>query len=126
MTSSVKIQLDMKRLDAITKNAPQRADEICGEITFELVADIGTHWGPQSPPPSPPGTPPGRDTAALANSIKGRRERPLRWIVSDGVIYGVEHEFGNPARNLPARPWMRPAVDRIKKQMAEKFKGLVK
>ena len=124
MAGSVNIKLDMKRLDAITKNAPGRANEIVGEIAFMLEADVKTYFGPQSPPPSQPGAPPNVDTGALRASIKAMQERPLRWLVADGVEYGVMLEYGTP--HMAPRPWMRLAVDRVKRQVAEKFKGLVK
>ena len=70
---------------------------------------------------SDPGDPPNTDTGALIKSIavkyyksEGRIE-----VGSFGVGYAMELEFGSYARNLQARPWLRPAFLLNKKNLDE-------
>jgi len=84
-----------------------------------LVADIGEHW---SSGVSAPGEAPGVDTGTLANSITATRLQPRTWAVRDGVEYGIALEFGVITTNLAARPWMVPAVERIRERWPEAFR----
>ena len=56
----------------------------------------------------------GRVTSRLATSISViRGQRIGNAIVSKigtNVIYAPVHEFGSPAKNIPARPFLRPAL----------------
>ena len=36
---------------------------------------------------------------------------------------GYIHEFGSPARNIPARPWLAPGVNSNKPQIEKRLKG---
>lgn len=37
------------------------------------------------------------------------------------ALLGYVHEYGNPAQNIPARPFLRPAADQVKGQVVEMF-----
>ena len=63
---------------------------------------------------SAPGEPPTIDTGNLVNSIKSSRLGEFRWCVSAGTEYARALEYGNPARNLAPRPYMRPAMERAR------------
>lgn len=66
--------------------------------------------------PSTPGTPPNIDTGALRRSgehnviTDGHRVRGFVRFGGPGVPYGLAQEFGN--RRLPARPYLRPALEK--------------
>ena len=122
------IRLDTRRLDAIARSLGVRADDIVGAIALELEQDVklNMHGGGKPHRPSPAGEPPHIEWAGLVNSIKSRRVKDKSWRVEDGVEYGLTHEFGDSTRNIPKRPFMVPAAERVRKNMAEKYKGLFK
>jgi len=76
--------------------------------------------------PSAPGQPPHVEFGALKNSIKIKREKVGEWIVHDGVEYGIHLELGAPKHNMAARPFLIPAVEKVRKHIADRFKGLIK
>lgn len=57
----------------------------------------------------------GRITSRLATSISViRGQKILNEIVAKigtNVVYARTHEFGNPDRNIPARPYLRPGIE---------------
>lgn len=75
--------------------------------------------------PSEPGTPPHSQTGQLRASIK-RERKGKGFIVGPTVIYGRIHEFGGFVNRAfyPARPFMRPALMRVKKIMHKEFSRL--
>lgn len=64
---------------------------------------------------SSPGNAPRVDMGTLVNSIKWENAGRLRYIVSDGVVYGVYLEFGT--EKMAARPFMSPMLDELKKKI---------
>ena len=61
-------------------------------------------------------------TGTLRRSIKvDRGPLPFAIEVGTDLTYGAAHEFGSAKRNLPKRPFMQPALDRI----APKFGDIV-
>tara|TARA_R110000803_G_scaffold210007_2_gene280732 strand:+ start:26 stop:562 length:537 start_codon:yes stop_codon:yes gene_type:complete len=63
--------------------------------------------------PSPPGTPPGVLTGTLRASldVESYRDGANTFVARAGtnLEYGRVHELGSPSRNIPARPFLRPA-----------------
>jgi phage gpG-like protein len=63
--------------------------------------------------PSKPGTPPGVKTGLLRGSldVESFRDGTNTFVARAGtnLEYGRAHELGSPSRNLPARPFLRPA-----------------
>lgn len=81
--------------------------------------------------PSAPGRPPHRQRGHLVSSIDREFEDDgLEAIVGTGLIYGRVQEFGGSWKHyktgtlvvLPARPWLRPAFDRMIKQGMKFFR----
>ena len=67
------------------------------------------HWS------SPPGTPPNNDLGELANSIQSKMTGKTSAEVSVGAKYGIPLELGWMSRggnHVPARPFLRPAVEK--------------
>ena len=51
-------------------------------------------------------------THRLRSSVSQNEFRPPGYIeFGTDVVYGPAHEFGVPSRNLPARPFIRPAAE---------------
>jgi phage gpG-like protein len=70
------------------------------------------------------------DTGNLVNSINttpGEQSHTRAEAqVGTGVIYAATHEFGYPPRNIPARPFMRPAIDEHQREIEQAVKIHVK
>ncbi len=67
------------------------------------------HWS------SPPGTPPNNDLGELANSIQSKMTGKTSAEVSVGAKYGIPLELGwmsKSGNHVPARPFLRPAVEK--------------
>jgi hypothetical protein len=67
------------------------------------------HWS------SPPGTPPNNDLGELANSIQSKMTGKTSAEVSVGAKYGIPLELGwisKAGNHVPARPFLRPAVEK--------------
>jgi hypothetical protein len=67
------------------------------------------HWS------SPPGTPPNNDLGELANSIQSKMTGKTSAEVSVGAKYGIPLELGwmtQSGTHVPARPFLRPAVEK--------------
>jgi len=71
--------------------------------------------------PSAPGTPPHVQRGALRASIGWARDGESR-VVGPTEKYGAAHEFGT--RLLPKRPFMRPALQKVKSKFAALFRNL--
>lgn len=67
--------------------------------------------------PSKPGEPPNQDTGVLANNIETANVRPLVVEVSSNALYAAALEFGTS--KVAARPYMRPARDKKKKEAVQ-------
>lgn len=73
--------------------------------------------------PSAPGEPPNNDTGVLANSIETNSVGPGKVEVSANAPYAAAQEFGNS--RLPARPYMRPALQQNRARIAELIKEAI-
>lgn len=73
--------------------------------------------------PSAPGEPPNNDTGVLANSIETNSVGPGKVEVSANAPYAAAQEFGNS--RLPARPYMRPALQQNRGRIAELIKEAI-
>jgi len=102
------IELDTKILDQITKEMEQEADEIVGEIAFDVETDA-KRLAPVR-------------FGFLRNSIHTLQLKKMAWRVQDGVEYGVFQELGTS--RMKAQPFFTPAIERIKKTVDARFKRL--
>lgn len=64
--------------------------------------------------PSAPGQPPNQDTGVLGGNIETTRAGKLRVRVTSKAGYSAALEFGTS--KMPARPFMRPARDKMRPQ----------
>lgn len=65
--------------------------------------------------PSLPGEPPNQDTGVLGGNIETVEKAPLVVEVSSNAPYSAPLEFGTS--KMAARPFMRPARDRTRKEI---------
>ena len=65
--------------------------------------------------PSKPGEPPNEDTGVLRTHIETTQPAPLRVEVSSNAPYAVELEAGTS--KMAARPYMKPATSRKRKEV---------
>ncbi len=73
--------------------------------------------------PSAPGEPPNNDTGYLAGAIVTIKTAPLEVEVSSNAGYAAALEFGTS--KIAARPYMAPARDAKRKEVADMVKNTV-
>lgn len=73
--------------------------------------------------PSAPGEPPNQDTGVLANNIETVQKEPLLVEVSSNAPYSAPLEYGSS--KVAARPFMRPARDRKRKEVEQLIRRAV-
>ena len=98
------------------------AVDVVSSTAFQIEAEAKVH-APRDPA-RPPQDLKQKVTGALRGSIQTHMEKPLRWQVYVGVMYGAFQEFGT--RYIPARPYLGPAVEKYKQQFYDRIKALVK
>jgi hypothetical protein len=113
------------QMSAATRAATAKALHLIERNTKKQLTSSSHQAG--TPTPSQPGEPPSLVTGNLRRSIAVTGPDPLglgRWKGSVGptAIYGRAQELGNPDRNLPARPFMRPGVEDSLEEVGRIFK----
>jgi len=107
---------------------PKNALFRCGlEVEREAKLSMKTGGGRRGSPSSPP-SPPNVQTGNLRASIATAVTEKGAVIVgpSKQAFYGRFHEFGGEfgGRNFPARPFMRPAFNKVIKNCKLNFRNL--
>jgi HK97 gp10 family phage protein len=101
----------------------EAADVVAGTaFAIEAEAKVNVPRDPARPPKDP-----GRAvTGALRNSIQAVMEPGdgLKWRVNVGQFYGLFQEFGTS--KMPARPYLVPAVEKLKQQFYDRIKAIVR
>ncbi len=110
-------KLEMKVLDKITRENPDNVSRFGRAVANDINSDIVQSFGTSI---APVGEPPGVDTGALRASMKVDQEGKFRFIVHDGVVYGVVHEL---ALNGYPRPFVRPAFERAQRKFIDAAKA---
>jgi hypothetical protein len=103
----------------IEGNAKQSIEMSSGQYKKYPGRKEHPHWS------SPPGTPPANDLGELANSIESKMTGKTSAEVNVGAKYGIPLELGWISRggnHVPARPFLRPAVEKV----APSFQAAVK
>lgn len=117
MANGVRITRDDRRkLHALIRNTPQKADELLRAVAEEMVGDIKLSFGTS---PSAPGDPPGVDTGALRASMGWSPDGKLRILIHDGVVYGIWLEMGTS--KMAARPFITPQFEEWRARKFGKF-----
>lgn len=118
------------RTNAATRQAVTTGGHLLEAETKRLLSNSGSagaqgrdssgRFAKVARPSSPPGSPPMLQTGTLRRSIKVTNPEsigPTGWTISVGptAIYGRIQELGGDTGHavLPARPFLRPALDNI-------------
>lgn len=62
----------------------------------------------------------GRLKSSVLSSVKKRiikRGKDYLAVIGTNVLYARTHEYGNPTRNIPARPFLRPGIQEKRNQI---------
>jgi hypothetical protein len=103
----------------IEGNAKQSIEMSSGQYKKYPGRKEHPHWS------SPPGTPPNSDTGILAGSIYNKMTGKTSAEVRVNAKYGIPLELGwmsKAGNHVPARPFLRPAVEKV----APSFQAAVK
>ncbi|MFA5376890.1 MAG: hypothetical protein WC455_14160 [Dehalococcoidia bacterium] len=110
--ADMKAKLDTRVLDAIAAGLDKNTDDVLQATAFQVEAEAKANIRAKHI----------IDTGALFNSVNTKKvKRGLYW-VSDGVLYGIFHEFGT--HKMSARPWMIPAVEKVRGYLGDLYKRL--
>ena len=93
----------------IEGNAKQSIEMSSGQYKKYPGRKEHPHWS------SPPGTPPNNDLGELANSIESKMTGRTSTQVNVHAKYGIPLELGwmtQSGTHVPARPFLRPAVEK--------------
>lgn len=117
----IDVKLNTKRLDEMLKDNPDKADK-AAKIAAELIVnDIRGSWSGSSP--SSPGSAPAVVTGELDASIRAEK-------VSGGnnPTYSIEASAGHAGylekgtRHMAKRPYIYPAMRRMRNKLRDVFK----
>jgi len=100
------VRLNKAKLERLIRETPERADQMLRGVATEIVNDIVLSFGSGV---SAAGDPPGVDTGTLRASMRWSKDGKLRYLVQDGVIYGIMLEWGT--ENMAARPFVTPVFE---------------
>jgi HK97 gp10 family phage protein len=114
--------LDTAVLDRITSEMKPKAGRIVSKYGYAILADA-VKSAPRDPA-RPPINPIPLNTGALKSSLtsESRMTDETTFTISDGVEYGIYQEFGTS--RIPARPFLRPAIEKWAARFQDAFKGL--
>lgn len=122
---NIVVKRDNRKLDALYKSAPERAEKVVKGDAENIVTDIRANWSGHYPPASAPGQPPGvrsgtLDLAIKAFKFKGSGARVSYMVGVDGKAY-YWWWLENGSRKMRARPFLRPALYRFEKRGKSNF-----
>jgi len=120
---SVRSNLKFEKLSAKTAIVTRQRLKIAGQIVTDEAKRLTNIGGGAAKVPSIPGEPPHKQSASLQSSISWRFIDTLTVGIGPSVMYGLYLEFGT--RKIAARPFMRPALDKTRKNILMLFKGIV-
>jgi hypothetical protein len=108
-----------ERLDALVRQSVQAVSlEAVRELTGrDGLSKYGRHKR-GTPTPSPAGEPPAQVSTMLRKSVAIMPVRRVGFAhytqsTMPTMVYARVQELGDPSRNIPARPFVRPARDRM-------------
>ena len=109
------IDADYSGLDNLQKRLPEIEATIAAALMTEVEAEIKQGWSSESP--SAAGDAPARVTGELAGSIETQQSGMNGHRIGTSLAYGRMLEFGTGT--MAARPWLRPAVERVRGRLRE-------
>lgn len=108
------IEIQSDHLAAWRARVASAQAEINPQLAQRLREHIAQGWSALSP--STAGSAPAIDTGALAESIS-EQANPNGIQVGTPLSYGAALEFGTVT--LAARPWLRPAMERLRAEIPQ-------
>jgi len=113
-------KLDTRMLDAIAAGLDMKTDDVLQSVAFQVEAEAKKR-APRDPqrPPMNPAVP---TTGALKNGIHTEKKKPRLYWVADSVNYGIFQELGTS--RMQARPFMIPAVEKVRQYLDDLFRKL--
>lgn len=119
-------KLDTRELDRLIKQAPEKTAAIIARAAMQVKAEAQAVIREKDI----------IDTSALHNSIEAVPKGTHLWIVQDGVEYGIFIELGHLTRAftksygaqnfVAARPFMVPAVEKVRPQFEKELGEIAK
>lgn len=115
------IRVNKRKLEQLIRTTPERADAMLRGAATEIVSDIvlsfGTSPGGETYQrgsvthvASREGYPPNVDTGALRASMRWAKDGDMRYLIHDGVVYGLMLEMGT--ERMAARPFVTPVFEK--------------
>jgi HK97 gp10 family phage protein len=124
MTEAVK--LDTTRLDQMIRTTPEKIADVVMKTAWRILGDarMVTPRDPQRPPQDPER----QVTGALKaeNDVVKKDEKGHKVNVEYYQEYAIYQELGAPANNMPARPFLTPAVEKNAEQFQKDLAKAVK
>jgi hypothetical protein len=117
---SVTIELNLRPLNSLQKNLPQRVGQTLRALAFDGEGFMKKGMGTS---PSQPGEFPGVETGKLRNSIRAEKESTFAWEITTDDEKAPYLEFGT-SRMAP-RPFMAPTLDYLAQVAPERFAGFL-
>jgi hypothetical protein len=106
-----------RAVEAVTRALYGGAQDV--QIAAQLSITRGATSGKNHVPSTAP-NPPNNDTGVLANNIEAAVVGPLKAETSSNAPYALAQEFGSERRNLPERPYMRPAAKQARPRVVKR------
>jgi hypothetical protein len=101
-----------ERLQAWRGQAKTLGPVLAAALSRGLMAEIAAGWS--APSPSSPGEAPAQVSGDLAASIRAHQTGEAAYQVGTALAYGGALEIGTA--RAAARPWLRPALERVRAQ----------
>ena len=102
------IRLDKRELERLCRELDMNTDQVLRSIAFQVEGEAKN----KAPV----------DTGALKNSLHTEHKGKNKYLVADAVEYGIYQELGT--HKMAAQPFLVPAVESVRKYLADRFKGL--
>lgn len=112
----MRVTKDTRVLQRLIRETPERADDLLRAAAEEIKNDIVLSF---TVSPSSPGEPPGVDSDALRGSMRSKPDGRMRYLVMDGVEYGVYLELGT--EKMAARPFVAPMFEEWRRRKFTAF-----
>ena len=113
--------MQTEKLDEIQQKLPTLAAEIAQHIAEAVMTEIDAGWSANAP--SEPGEAPAVVSGHLANSITIEQIGNSEVRVGSNASYAPFLEFGTT--EIEMRPWLRPAVERVRGQLSQILREMV-
>jgi hypothetical protein len=123
MTTTFK--LDTTKLDAIIKTSPQKVANVVTKTAMRILGEARINA------PRDPNRPPNDPSRQVSGALKANSDvvevdiRGLTQNIEFYVEYALAQELGRPEINLPARPYLTPATEKMAKGFVEDLKDVL-